>query len=181
MQFQTSVGGDEYVLEADVLDWHERCLLYRNGVQIAKATSPAQFDLDVLSPHSDATGATIEAQIGWYGMRRAHVVTRSGEHELSPVRGTWEHARARFAKRMTGLYWFVAILAAVVLLAVIAVEGMQSLQWVTRSEWFAGLSDWRFTSPVNLPLPANILITLAGVAALVELIFRSRHRWLLNE
>ncbi len=169
-QLVADVSGHTYVLEADVLAWEERCHLYRDGELADSQPSPASFPLD--------EQLTLEARIGWCGLRRAHLMGPSGASPLRPLDGTWEHARQQFERRRPGLSVLLAVASWLVLAGVLVVEGLQSVQWVTRKAWFDALSSWDFLAPVSLPLTANIALTLLGLAALLERVLRLRHRWL---
>lgn len=181
MQFEVPLDGHGFVLEADVLDWGENCYLYRDGVQVAAATSPARFALADHLPAppkgEDPSSAVIEAEVGWVGMRRAHLLDGRAEQELAPLEGTWEYHRALRRRRHPRLSSAITAVTALVFLAALVVELLQSVDLVTHSDWFAGISSWRFTSPWDLSLTANILITLLGAAALVVTALRLRRVW----
>jgi hypothetical protein len=210
MQFAGDVDGHAYVLEADVLDWDEKCVLYRDGEQVAVAASPATFHLAELdnlrieapeeqpavprralpatSPLAEAepvavspehlSSARIEARIGWFGMRRAHIVDDAGVRELSPLKGSWEHRRSRWRARHPFLVALATVVALLLLVGALFLELTQSVQWVTRKDWFDAISGWDYTAPVDLPLPANIAVTLAGIFAALACVLSLRHRWI---
>lgn len=191
MQFGADVDGHRYTLEADVLGWAEECFLYRDGVQVAAATSPATFALaELASTPKHAAGAAgrehlsdarIEARIGWFGMRWAHVVTAEGEREMTPLKGSWEYRRAKLSAKHPVLAVIGLIVAAVLLIAALFLEVTQSVQWVTRADWFDAVSAWEYTAPVDLPLAANIGITLVGILAAAYCAINLRHRWLYSD
>lgn len=191
MQFGADVAGHRYTLEADVLGWDEECMLYRDGVQVAVGTSPATFPLaELASTPKHASGpaalegvsdARIEARIGWFGMRRAHVVTAEGEREMTPLKGSWEYRRAKLSARHPVLATTGLVIAAVLLLVALSLELTQSVQWVTRADWFDAVSAWEYTAPVDLPLAANIGITLVGMLCAAYCAINLRHRWLYSD
>ncbi|NLE97252.1 MAG: hypothetical protein GX596_04605 [Propionibacterium sp.] len=185
MQFVAEVEGHEFVLEADVLDSGDHSYLYRDGIQVAVGTGPTRFALADHLPAPArgevASSAVIESRIGWIGMRRAHLLDGDVERPLAPLPGTWEAGRTRRRRRWPALAPVVTSLVLLVLVAALVIEGAQSLQWVTRSEWFSGISGWRFQAPWDLPLTANIVITLVGIAALAIGALRLRRTWLQSE
>lgn len=179
-QFVTSHGGAEYAIDVDYFDWKESCDLYRDGVQVARAGSPATFPLsDEASAVDD--GSRIEATMSWYGMSRAHLVTPSGEVQLEPAHGTAEAWRASLDEERPGLSRLLAAASLVVLLVALALEVPQLLQMLTSAGWWGAVSDWRFTSPVSLPAWVNTVLTIGGVLAGLERALRLRHHWLLDD
>lgn len=172
-QFTAEHDGHDYVLEADVLSSDEDIHLYRDGKQVATASNPATFPLD---PETD-----IEAHIGWIGMRRVALVSPDGNHDLPPLAGTFEHRRAEFHHRHPILTGVLAGVALVVLVLSLLLEFTQSVQWITRKSWFEKISTWTYHAPIDLPLPINVLITLAGIAAAIWWILRLRHSWILEK
>lgn len=177
-QFETTHGGRHWALSADLLGWDERCHLYLDGREVAVGSSSVEFPLGQYAPGVDGV---IEARVGWWGMQRAHLVTADGSRQLDPSPGTLEHGRAEFARTQPVLSALVAALSWTVLVVALVVEGMQSLHWITRADWFQALTTWQFTSPIELPLGANIAITLLGTGAAVERALRLRHHWLLDD
>ncbi|AQP44399.1 hypothetical protein [Tessaracoccus flavus] len=114
-------------------------------------------------------------------MRRAHVVTAEGEREMTPLKGSWEYRRAKFSARQPALAVAGVVVAAILLLAALFLEVTQSVQWVTRAEWFDAVSRWEYTAPVDLPLAANVGITLLGILAAAYCAVNLRHRWLYSD
>lgn len=169
MQFEALVDGHRYVLQADVLDWNDRCTLYKDGAKVGSRKSPATFKV--------GGKRTIEARIGWFGMRRAHLVTPSGATPLAAVKGGWEYRRAFLRRRFPILMEGVYVVALMVLIVAVAIEATQSLMWVTRNDWWANLTSWTYTAPFDLPLAANIGLTVAGIAAALLCLLRLRRRW----
>lgn len=181
-QFVTEVDGHEYAVDTDFFDLAERMLLYRDGVQVARAASPATFVLAALPDAPEhAEDTRIEAAMSLYGMKRAHVVTGSGERQLAPAPGTAEAWRARFERDRPGLSRLLAVLSFTILALALVLELPQLLEWVTSSGWWQAVSDWTFTSPVTLSAPANTAMTTAGVAAGLERALRVRHQWWLDD
>lgn len=180
--FSVTLDGHEYTLDVDFFDWNGTCVLYRDGVQAARQSSPARFDLNDLS-HDASPDAMprIEATVGWYGMQRAHLITADGEQQLLPVPGTGEHGRAQLARKHPGWSAVLAVASFTVLLLALLLELPQLLEVVTHTSWWSRVADWQFTSPISLPSQANTVITVAGVLAGIERGLRLRHNWLLDQ
>lgn len=188
-QLGTHAGGRHYVVEADFFDMGEKCLLYRDGQQIAWARSPAVFPLDDLPspPQSTETGysppgrdARIDVHMGWYGMRRAHFVTAAGERQLVPEPGTAEAWRARFDRDHPTASRMISTASFLVLVTGLVLSIPQLLELVTRADWWAHLTDWRFTSPISLPPAVNTVLGVAAICAGIERGLRMRYHWLLD-
>lgn len=92
-QFVSEVAGVEYAVDVDFLDLDEKCRLYRDGIQVAVAPSPARFEIP------ESAGTCIEAAMSTYGMKRAHVVDARGARLMTPAHGTAEAWRQRLAER----------------------------------------------------------------------------------
>lgn len=51
-QFVSEVAGVEYAVDVDFFDLDEKCRLYRDGIQVAMAPSPARFESRSLPAHA---------------------------------------------------------------------------------------------------------------------------------
>ncbi|WP_137754710.1 hypothetical protein [Agrococcus sp. SGAir0287] len=158
--------GSRWVVEQDSADGEERIELYRDGVQVAKATSPARFELP---------GARIEARIASGRVRRARLVTSSGARRMTPERGTAEHGRARFAERFPVASAVVAAVSFTIVVGAAILELPQLVELVTNLEPVRDRLGWSFVSPIRLPADWNVGITIAGVVASIERGWRFKH------
>lgn len=159
-------AGSRWVVEQDFGDGEERIELYRDGVQVAKATSPARFDVP---------DGRIEAKIVSGQVRRARLVTPAGTHPMAPERGTAEHGRARFAERFPVFSAIVAAISLAIVVGAAILELPQLLQVVTHVEIVRDWLGWSFVSPIRLPVEWNVPITVAGVVASIERGWRFQH------
>lgn len=159
-------AGSRWVVEQDSADGEERIELYRDGVQVAKATSPARFDVP---------DGRIEAKIVSGQVRRARLVTAAGTQRMAPERGTAEHGRARFAERFPVASGVVAAVSLTIVIGAAILELPQLLQVITHVEIVREHLGWTFTSPIQLPAAWNVGITVAGVAASIERGWRFQH------
>jgi len=159
-------AGSRWVVEQDAADGEERIELYRDGIQVAKATSPARFDVP---------GGRIDAKIVSGQVRRARLVTPEGTRRLTPERGTAEHGRARFAERFPVASGIVAAVSLTIVVGAAILELPQLLQVVTHTEIVRDWLGWSFTSPIRLTVAWNVGITIAGVVASIERGWRFKH------
>ncbi|MFC7431556.1 MULTISPECIES: hypothetical protein [unclassified Agrococcus] len=159
-------AGSRWVVEQDGGDLEERIELYRDGVQVARATSPARFEVP---------DGRIEARIVSGQVRRARLVTAAGATRMTPERGTAEHGRARLAERFPVASGIVAAASFTIVVVAAILELPQLLQVVTHVEIVREHLGWTFTSPIRLSAAANTVITVAGVVASVERGWRFRH------
>lgn len=159
-------AGSRWVVEQDFGDGEERIDLFRDGIHVAKATSPARFDVP---------DGRIEAKIVSGQVRRARLVTPAGTQRMTPERGTAEHGRARFAERFPVASGVVAAISFTIVVGAAILELPQLLQVVTNVEIVRDWLGWSFTSPIRLPVEWNIPITVAGVVASIERGWRFKH------
>jgi hypothetical protein len=159
-------AGSRWVVESNHGDGEERIDLYRDGVQVATATSPARFAVP---------DGRIEARITMGQVRRARLVTPAGRVRMDPEPGTAEHARARFAQRFPVASGVVAAVSLVVVLAAAILELPQLVQTVTHVEVVERWIGWSFDAPVMLPAWANVAMLVAAAVASAERGLRFRH------
>ena len=111
-RFETRHLGHTWTVDADFLDLDQRLALYRDGDLVERKRSPASFEL--------GPGASIEAAIGVFGMRRIELVAGTATTMLEPVEGTLEAWRLGLARERPGLStvigavsWTVLVIALV--------------------------------------------------------------------
>lgn len=168
--YQASYAEHTWLIDVDFFDIDERVRLYRDGVQHQVGTSPVRFELD---------DAWIDADMGTYGMKRAHLVTPTGANLLAPAPRTLEHSRLDLARRAPRLSRGVAVLAVLILIVALILQVPQLVDWVTHTEWFGRWSQWSFTSPWWLGGPVNVVVSVLAVLAALERGLSMRYsRWL---
>lgn len=172
-QFLAELDGHCYAVDVDYLDWDEKSVLYRDGLQVAVGGNPARFELP--------GGAAIETRMSSYGMSRVHLVHPGGAELLRPAPGTGEEWRAHLHRNRPGLSRTLAAVSFTVLLAALLLELPQLVQWLTGTGWWQAVSGWRFSSPASLSATANVVLTGAGVLAGLERALRVRHDWWLDD
>ena len=166
-----------YLVDAKTKRQHENAMgkspaaLYRDGVQVARSNLPAAFPVP---------GGVVEVATSAFGLKRMHFVSdHGGEQALRPHRSSQEGLRARFDERYPRTSGLVGAVAVVILLVVLAgalLQGAESLSRIPPITENLGT----FTSPVNLPVWANITLLGAGILAAVERALRLRYHWLLD-
>lgn len=145
--------------------------LYRDGVQVARASLPATFTVP---------GGVVEVATSQYGLERIHYVTDDGaEHVLRPDPRTQEGLRARFAERFPRISAVIGVVAVVVFLAAGAVALLQGIDTITHSPVIAQHVG-TFTSPIRLGTGGTIAVGLAGALAASERALSFRSRWLIG-
>jgi hypothetical protein len=78
-RFETRAAGHEWTVDVDFLDFDRRLRLYRDRELIEVQTSPASFRL--------GPAASIEVEMGVFGMRRIDLVADGQTTILTPVEG----------------------------------------------------------------------------------------------
>lgn len=164
---------DTYAIDVNYF-WGETgsaARLYVNGVQLAKAESPAVFPVP---------GGRIEVETSLYGLKRMHLVVDDGSvQQLTPDPRTAEGRRAALAQRRPGVSRLMATTAVVVLLGglVIAIPQLASLisHWDVIADRFGS-----FTSPIALPAWANSAVLAATIVAAIERALTLRNNWIID-
>ncbi len=166
--FGTEHAGTRWDVEVDYLDWDEKVLLYRDGVQERVQRGTSRFELD--------DGARIEVAWSLLGMRRAHLVLPDGaELLLAPAPGTAERWRADLDRDRPGLSRRLATASWAVLTLALLLQVPQLLELGARvTGWY------EFSSPVALPASLNTPLSVAALLAGLERALRLRHHWLLD-
>lgn len=164
----TEHAGTRWDVEVDFLDWDEKVLLYRDGVQERVQRGTSRFTLD--------DGARLEVAWSTLGLRRAHLVRAEGtETPLTPAPGTAERWRADLERDRPALSRRLAATSWAVLTVALLLQVPQLL------ELGAGVTGWyAFTSPVTLPASLNTPLSVAALLAGLERALRLRHHWLID-
>lgn len=159
----------QYAVNVDYTDW--KIYLYRDGLQHAKADSPAVFPVP---------GGYIEAATSLYGMRTIDFVAEDESRtQLTPARGTGEWRRARFAHRHPGASRVIGGAAVVILLTALVVLIPQLAAQISQVDWVAQ-NIGSFSSPLELSSGWNTALTVAGLAAAIERALSLRNHWLID-
>lgn len=166
--FGTEHAGTRWDVEVDYLDWEERVLLYRDGVQERVQRGTSRFDV--------GDGARIEVAWTLLGMKRAHLVRADGtEAQLTPAPGTAERWRADLDRERPALSRRLAATSWAVLTLALLLQVPQLL------EVGANLTGWyAFSAPVLLPAALNTPLAVAAVLAGFERALRLRYHWLID-
>jgi hypothetical protein len=146
-------------VDVDFLDFGQKLSLYRDGIQVEVKKSPATFEL--------GPGATIEAGMGMFGMRRIDLVVDGEPTVMTPVDGTLEAWRLRLHRDRPQLSHAIGAISWTVL--VIAL--------------LAGIGELLALAGVDTPIAlGQPFATVLGVAALLAALERAlrfkSNRWL---
>jgi len=144
--------------------------LYLDGRQHAKSKVPAVFPVP---------GGTIQVAASVFGLKRCHFVTAEGsESLLTPDIHSAEGRRAHFDFAHPSTSHGIGVVSLVLLvvgLVLLALQLMESLSLVPPVAENVGV----FSSPVTLPVWANIVVGFVTGAASTERALRLRYnRWL---
>ncbi|WFE51245.1 hypothetical protein [Micromonospora sp. WMMD1155] len=143
--------------------------LYRNSRHHAVSTLPAVFPIE---------GGSIEVISSAFGLRRCHFIPEDGpERQLIPDQRSAEGRRAKLHRDHRMLSRTISVLSLLVLSASALLLIPQLLEIAMRIppvvERFG-----TFSSPIQLPLVANIALGLGAATASVERATRLRYTWL---
>ena len=153
----------------DLADGEIRARLYVNGALQSYAKMPTRFVVP---------GGHIEVAVTSFGLKRCHYVTADGaEQQLSPDPASAEGRRARLHHRHPGLSRTIGFASTVFVIVGLCVEVPQIVAALFHIPLIAD-SIGSFTSPVQLPLQANLLIGLAAVVGSTERSLRLRSSWI---
>lgn len=145
--------------------------LYREGIHVAKATTPAQLPVP---------GGRIEVGAGNFGLKRCHFVAIDGsERQLAPDPRSAEGHRARLDRRRPVLSRTISAVSVLVLLVALALGIPQLIEQITQIPPVAERFG-TFESPIMLPAWANTGLVIAAVLASIERALRLRYNWLLD-
>ena len=145
--------------------------LYRDGVQLYRSKLPATFPVP---------GGVIEVAASGYGASRMHFVGPDGvEQVLAPHRRTAEGLRARFGRRFPALSKAIGAAAVLILLVGLITGIPQGLEMITSLEPIAERFG-TFTSPIRMPVWANVSLLIAGIVAATERALTLRNHWLID-
>lgn len=164
-----------YAVDIDFFDltWDldTRARLYRDGVQVAVAPTPAVFEVH---------GVRIEVATSMYGLTRAHVVApHQGERALTPHPRSGEGRRAALAAKRPVLSQIIGGAAIAVLLVSLAAAIPAILELITSWDVIAEYVG-TYVSPVDLPSWVATPLVVAAIAAAIERALTLRNHWLLD-
>lgn len=170
-----SVDGHVYEVDvrhgADSTSKRSPASLYRDGVQINRATLPATFPVP---------GGAVDVAVSQYGLKRMHFVADDGsERMLRPHPRSQEGLRARFGRRFPVASAAVGVLSVLVLLAGAAVTLTVGLEALTRVDVVAAHVG-TFVSPVPIPEWVRRVAPILGAVAGIERALTLRSRWRLG-
>ena len=153
----------------DMSDGEIRARLYVDGALQSYAKMPARFTVP---------GGHIEVAITGFGLKRCHYVRADGtEQQLSPDPASAEGRRARLHHRHPGVSRVIGLISIAFVIAGLCIEVPQIIQSLSQIPFVAD-SIGTFTSPIQLPLAANILIGLAAAIGSTERALRMRSNWI---
>lgn len=153
----------------DMTDGAIRARLYVDGALQSYAKMPARFSVP---------GGHIEVAINGFGLKRCHFVDPDGtEQQLTPDPVSAEGRHARLHHRHPGVSRAIGILSIALVVGGLCIEVPQIIESLSQIPVIAD-SVGTFTSPVRLPLPANLLIGLAAVLGSTERALRMRSSWI---
>lgn len=167
-------GGSAYVVEVDFFDFSEKVRLYCNGSLVAEERSPACFSIE--------QGASIEASMSLYGMKRAHLIEKDGRaRTLVPLPGTAEAWRLSFDRRHPIASKAIAVISWTVLAVALVTQIPNLLNSLANGITLIGLPR-PFTFPaLSLPDWANVLLAIFGLIAGLDRGMRMVHNPLLDD
>ncbi|MEQ3552899.1 hypothetical protein WIS52_20725 [Pseudonocardia nematodicida] len=170
-------AGGEHLYEVDVRHGADStskrppAALYRDGVQVARATLPVTFPVP---------GGLIEVATNQYGLKRMHYLRDDRtEHLLTPLAHSTEGLRARFGERFPFASAVLGVVAVVLLVGVLAVQAMSGLDALTNIEAVAAHTG-DFTTPLPLTWQVNFALIGVGLVAGFERAATMRHNRLLG-
>jgi hypothetical protein len=153
----------------DLTDGEIRARLYLNGSLHSYSKLPARFSVP---------GGHIDVAINGFGLRRCHYVRADGsEVQLAPDPASAEGRRAQLHRTHPGLSRLVGVVSTAFVVAGLCVTVPQIIETISRVPPIAD-SIGTFTSLVQLPLGANLLIGLAAVIGSTERALRMRSSWI---
>lgn len=145
--------------------------LYRDGVHVAKATTPAELPV---------SGGRIEVAASSFGLKRCHFVGADGTvRQLAPDPRSAEGWRARLDRRRPALSRTIGVVSVLILLVALVLGVPQLIEQITRIPPVAERIG-TFESPITLPAWANTGLVVAAFVASVERALRLRYNWLLD-
>ncbi len=153
----------------DMTDGEIRARLYVDGAMQSYAKMPTRFAVP---------GGHIEVAITGFGLKRCHYVRADGTEEpLTPDPASAEGRRARLHHRHPRVSGIVGLVSVAFVVVGLGVEVPQIVQSLSQIPLIAD-SIGTFTSPVQLPVQANLLIGLAAVLGSTERALRMKSSWI---
>ena len=145
--------------------------LYCDGYHIASSKVPAVFSV----PNGE-----IEVAAGSYGINRMHYVTKERkEYTLYPDRRSFRGLRMRFHNRFPRTSSLIGTIAVITLLVSLVLSFPQLIETVTQIPWVSNQFG-QFSSPITLPLWANITLITLAILAGYERALMLRNHWLVD-
>jgi len=157
--------GHRYRVELRLMAAGRNVTLYRDGAEVARASTPARFDI---------SGGVIEVDASEHGFNRAILRHHGATTRMRPAAGTWEAARERWHREHPTASRAVASAATVIVMLSLVVALMELLELVTAIPALSAMLGWSFTSPIDLPPVAVVIIGVVAGAAALERALRMR-------
>lgn len=166
-------GASTYTVDVrragDGSDGVVRARLYLDGALVSHSTLPARFPVP---------GGHIEVAVGTFGLRRCHYRRADGGTEqLVPHPATAEGRRARLHDTHPRVSRLIGRVSALLVIAGLCVAVPQIVQVISQAPPIAD-SIGTFTSPIQLPPLATVLVGIAAVVGSTERALRMRSSWL---
>ncbi|MDF9279433.1 hypothetical protein P4U43_16710 [Arthrobacter sp. EH-1B-1] len=153
----------------DMTDGEIRARLYVDGSLRSYAKLPTRFGVP---------DGHIEVAINGFGLKRCHYVRADGtEQQLTPDPASAEGRRARFHHRYPGTSRVIGAISTALVIVGLGVEVPQIIGSLSQIPLVAD-SIGTFTSPIQLPIQANLFIGLATVIGSAERALRMRSSWI---
>lgn len=161
--YELEHGGHEYLVDVHYYSWRESVRLYRDGELTATGRESMA--------HRLPDGAVIEVALSGHGTRFARLDDGGKRRDLTPVAGTAEARIARLASEDPLASRVVAVLSWTTLVAatLLLVPQIINVGHVLVFSWPPLLPS------VDLPVEANLAVTIAAVAAGIERGWRPRY------
>jgi len=153
----------------DAGDGAVRARLFVDGSLRSYSTMPAVFTVP---------GGRIEVAITGFGLKRCHYVGSDGtEQQLAPDPLSAEGRRARLHREHPAVSRVIGLVSIALVAVGLGVTVPQLVETISQIPPVAD-SIGTFTSPVQLPLPLNLLVGLGAVVGSTERALRMRSSWI---
>jgi len=145
--------------------------LYLDGRHNALSTTPAIFPVP---------GGDIEVKVSSFGMKRVHYVADDGtEQQLIPDSSSAEGRRASFDRTHPGLSRGLGVVTLIALVLGLVILAPQLVEQISKIPPIADKIG-TFTSPFQLSVLENTVVTIVTILASTERALRLRFNWLLD-
>lgn len=173
IELRGPAGASTYAVDArrggDASDGTVRARLYVDQRQHAVSALPARFDVP---------GGRIEVAMSGFGLKRCHFVADDGtQTALAPDPRSAEGRREELHRRRPRLSRAIGVISLLLIVVGLCVELPQLVEALSRIPLIAD-SVGVVTSPIRLPLAANLLIGLGAVLGGTERALRMRAGWI---